>query len=256
MRHLIVGDSHIASLKLGWDEISKHYADTSLVFAGARGQRMQTIYLDGSTLTSTSRRNREMFEQLTGSTDPIDIKAFDKCWIVGGRLGVAPVHRLYLGYRCARHDDLGVDAQILSTRAWDVAVSGLLDEAFGLELARSIAAQEVPVGLIPKPMPSELAYTEDPLRQLDSPELIDELNGLYLAALRDIGDRVGATIHPQPADTLASPLKTLDHFSRGSIGLLREAPHPDHDHTHMAASYGRRVIETHILRSPVLHPGG
>ena len=54
MKICVLGNSHIASLKNGWDRVGQKYPDIELVFFGARGAGLDGLELDGKALVAAN----------------------------------------------------------------------------------------------------------------------------------------------------------------------------------------------------------
>ncbi len=247
MRHLVVGNSHIAALKLGWDQIAKKNRGTELVFAGVRGEQLNKLYIDGDILTARSPRARQMMAKLAGTEDPIDVTTFDKCWVVGCQMAVLPFARLYRNYRSESHPDPGKNCQILSDEAFGLAASTALTNASGIVFARDLATREVELGLIPQPMPSHAVFDIRPgWRDVSDVETQQTIASMFIDALGSAAEELGAFLALQPASTLHTPLTTKAHLARGLSGLIDNA-HAENDIMHMNGDYGRQVIEEHLI---------
>lgn len=248
MRHLLIGNSHLAALKLGWDQIKKKHKGTELMFAGARGQQFRRLHLDGNVLTSSSPQGRNMIERLAGTSDPIDVSTFDRVWIVGAQYAVLPYIRLYLNYRSEDHPSLGTKAQILSAPTFALAASSVFDDSSGNGLAQELVALGSAVGIITQPMPSHAALSAGRWAALDPDTDLAPIADMFNRGLNDVADRLEVTVHTQPTETLQTPITTRSEFARGSAGL-RDNRHDDDDVIHMNGDYGCAIVETHILSS-------
>jgi hypothetical protein len=234
----VMGNSHIAALKLGYEMIAADYPHAPLTFFGDRGAGMRFLRAEGTKLVPTNEKLRTALRHTSGGKDCIDTTAYDIIVVVG--LELEPFF-----------DDAtqGYSRKLL--------VQTLKDNAndpgytfFGM-FSRMRAVYKKPIYMAHAPLraQSNEPMGEGPERYLAAVALFNEI---FLKP-QDM------TLLPQPPETVVSGNRTAHHYSVGSmrlsVGSLTDAElHASDDHYHMNAEFGAvwlRGFFAHIGVMPV-----
>jgi hypothetical protein len=220
-RLAIIGNSHVAALKLAWDAGGFDDAVTVTFFA-APGRGNVRFEAEDGALVPVSERTRESILHTSGA-DRVAPETFDAFLIYG------------------LHKSPALDEDISALSA-AVRRALVIDRVTGqpnyriLTQLRSITDKPIFVGLSPR-----LAETG---AALAAPVVAPDAE--YALLMEEVYGPLNARLVPQPAETLtAGGQATLGAFSQGSQRLvtpgraLRSTDHGETDNTHMNADYGR-----------------
>ena len=101
LRVCIIGTSHLACLKLGWDKIKDQFPDDEVVFFGAPGGLLRHLRANNGKLISIDRKLTRSLAFTSGGASEIDPTAYDAIVLFGlhlklprFRLGVTKAVRL------------------------------------------------------------------------------------------------------------------------------------------------------------------
>ena len=83
MRVCILGNSHVACIKVAWDELGKSHTDYCLTFCAAPGRRLDAMELSGDHLVPSNPQLRRDILTTSGGRDSIAIRDHDAFCIVG-----------------------------------------------------------------------------------------------------------------------------------------------------------------------------
>jgi hypothetical protein len=246
-RIIIIGNSHVGALKLGWDLCAGDYPGTEVTFFAVPGSNFAEMRLgpgrrfglpDGIDPESPALKSTL---KVNGAT-AIDLSAAD--------------HVVWAGYEWRQSvlASLLVDHDIDGIR--EAGAGSLMSRAAFDAVCAAMAANMVPgrawhdwtapdLYILARPVPSEdcLQVQEGGKRGRWHRALRDgtpfgpALDAYFDAAARVFADR-GIVLMRPPVSVRAPSGFTQAHFSRGSIRLGNRRPHPDEDLQHMNAAYG------------------
>ncbi len=96
MRLCVIGNSHLAALKLGWDELkAKGQApDMEVTFFGAPSDGVRHVRLEDGRLTPKRKDIAEHFERM-GGTPHIQLDDYDGFFLIGLNVSVKRILRFY-----------------------------------------------------------------------------------------------------------------------------------------------------------------
>lgn len=237
MRLCVVGNSHMGSLKLAWDDLAPARPDLTVGFFGlpAGGLRALAPEADGR-LGVADPAHRRLLAQVTGGDPLLDPLAWDGFVLVGLAVNLRqadpalwPDRRLSSALRAAL-----VRARFAPTT---------MAHVLGLLRARTAC----PVWLVPQPAarrrPDEAAPVLPPHAPTHAEALAD-----FRLALEDGATRLVA----QPEDTLQDGFWTDARYGEGAVGLATATgarAKDAGDHGHMNAAFGRRLWDL-VLADP------
>jgi hypothetical protein len=251
MKICVMGNSHLACLKLGWQRASARHADVELTFFGTPGLGFQGMKLLGGRLVPASAEVAADMRWTSGSAE-IALERFDVFVLVA--LQFAPTRVSQVARHFSYVDErLDPRKRLVSRACIEQAVLDGLQSSIAISLARAIGSSTSrPVILLPQPHVSAAWRATEAFQSgfRDAPAGCWPL----LAALwRDCASRTardaGADVLFQPRETVEDSFFTQHRYCRDSVMLAEgySRRHPDDDFVHMNAEYGEILIET-LLR--------
>lgn len=246
-RICFLGNSHIAALKLGWDEFGQRAANYTPTFFAARKNKLKDLEPQGRSLVPDNDELRLLMGQYSGGHETIAVDDYDAFVISGLYLSLQRiVYQLYAQYRSEQHRNTKGMKQLISASMFDAAAVGLMGETPAMTLATKLASlTDAPILVSPQPMPSELIPTVMPMWAEIAQAGDDEpLAATFADALGKLKLPGSVQIRRQPAQTLARPPYSKREYSVGSVRLSEnfDIHHPEEDNFHMNADYGVAVL--------------
>ncbi len=245
LRLLLIGNSHLAAFKLGWDEVAGQYRDVKCDFFGGPADWIEGAVFEDGAIKVTTASWAEKVAIITGGPTSVELGDYDAIAFIGLNFGLAP----YMGQlsRLTLYD-LGPakKSQIVSKSCLRQLLTDILADTFAFRWSSMIAdATGKPVFLVPQPLSSEARLEHDSaLRR--HPDFKAQAAALFAAfqwAARTLTEAKGLTLVQQPASTVASPCFTRADLSRGSVSLLNNQ-HAELEFNHMNAAYGVELMHT------------
>lgn len=223
MRLCIVGNSHIAALKAGWDaEIGAVFPASYPTFFGVRGGGLTRLVVDGGTLTSDNAQIQRELAFTSGGQTRIDPKRFDAVLVYGLCRNVN---------RQVRNHGVGYSRQALETALLDYwAATSLVGI---MQKLRQITDLPIYGGHSPLEAAKDVTESED--------------TSSYRAFLADSNQQVfrylDVELIGQPLQTIVNGNATTIGFAIGSQRLAVGAgndkvPHENTETRHMNADFG------------------
>ncbi|HEY1836996.1 MAG TPA: hypothetical protein VGG36_05015 [Rhizomicrobium sp.] len=247
-RLCVIGDSHTAALRQGWQAIKRELTEINITFFSAHRTRFVDLAVCGDRLVPQS----EELSQLLGRTnsEPVIRADYDRYVLCGLDYSILWAMGSLMSFRS---EDQALDNRApISQECYLLAMAGLLRGSINLQVARKVRAiADRPITIIPAPCISdatELKLYPRLEKTGDAQKIAD-----YFAAASDILCReIDAEVLWQPAETLRDPLRTLAIFGKDAPREFTDAPKPDgwKDHMHMNGEYGALV-----LRALIATPG-
>lgn len=244
MKIAIVGNSHLAALKLGWAELARAYPSVELVFFGARSTAMKHLTVQGRRLVSTDDDTRQDLRFTSNGLEAIVPDDFDALLVYGLALDVHVFSQVLTRHALYdRADDvrrtvsLSCFTEICENRARRCLLHKIATQI------RSISA--VPLFVSPSPFPSRNCAVVD---QTKWQVLVDNHSPLlhqgYYDGIRRLCGPLSAVFAPQPGDTVVDSIFTDAQFSQGSVRLTEGLAlrHSADDVIHMNQAYGRLFL--------------
>lgn len=246
MKVCIVGNSHIAALKLAANAGALGGTGVEAVFFGAPGQRFKKLRCDNGVLSGPRSLERIFLKVSGGRYTQIDPSDFDAVVVYGGGLFL---HRL-VG---SLHRTMNVDGVHLSEACLGKGIERWFTRKHTFRLAKQISRHAKRVLLAPRPCP---AMSEMVRKARDGG---DELQPWAWQTLdpvfrRFVWEQCEKVVRNHGLEMLFQPETTLDRnqytdarYTKDSTRLLGVGrKHEDNDVTHMNAAYGHAVFE-HML---------
>ena len=248
IRLLLIGNSHLAAPKLGWDEIADQYPEVRCDFFGGPANWIEGAVFEHGVIKVTAASSAEKVAKVTRGRTSVEVDGYDAIAFIGMRFGLAPYMRQLS--RLTLHD-LGPADQtfrIVSKSCLRQMLSDILADTPAFRWSSMIAeASGKPVFLIPQPFSSEARVEHDPaLRR--HPNFKAQAAGwlaAFQSAARTLTEAKGLTLIEQPASTVAFPGFTRAELSRGSVRLQDvSAKHAELEFNHMNKTYGVELLHT------------
>ena len=223
-RICIIGNSHLAAFKQGWEYVRNEFPSVEVVFFGALSPELSTLEVcDGALIGSEGARSA--FRTTSGGPDAIRDE-YD-CYVVcGARIAANILAELYQPH-------FSQDLLLQIVKAGVVRSIAIATVA----KVRKISSKRIV--LFPAAMPIEGLPIEN-FEQIE-PRYAAEFARLYSRALKGVAKDHDIEVCEQPPETLASPLRTKAEFGRNAprLGEFRGiAKHRENDPHHMNGDYG------------------
>lgn len=234
-RIAIIGNSHVAAFKLGWDVIKDEYPGVQIDFFSGAASAMRSLYMADGRILSSSSPVTEMFVAYAG-TEAITA-GYDSYILVGMGLGLVSLMCIYEKHRPPRFHEAGEGPHLMSDAMNEIALEKATtgSSAFHvINLVKQISGG-AEVFVVPNPHPSADILEKHPFWQ--DRRILDSCVEVFEETLRGLN---GVSFVPQPADTLHSDQLTKAEFTRGTRLLKARWTRPanDGDPYHMNAEFG------------------
>lgn len=232
-----IGNSHLASMVLGWRQIAAGSPGTQVVFFAARARLMRDLTVaEGLLIPGSSMLRKTMFTTHTRQE-------------IEGNYDLFLVCGLDFGVRCAcelcgicRAESHRKDGRIpISDRCFVRALQDRLNSTVAIKTIRKLRKiTNAPIILIPVPLPTDGRDEAKWLSQIELNNDDREVAEQFERACDDVVREFNVDVVHQPEITKTGPLRTNHDYTRGAIRLdggLTVAHHEDQG-SHMNAQYG------------------
>lgn len=248
-RICVLGNSHVASVKLGMEGLALGVPSTEppeVTVLGAPADMTKSCVVRNGVLTTDDPRTQKSFAWTSGIGHSVRLQDFDCLFVLAGSSVFAPDTFWSPSVPPALFDVPFVSSAV-AARVFEALYSD-----WGVALARRIAeARVLQVVHVGSPFVSEAApFSRTVVAALDaaSAEAVGRLDRLK-SRLHQKAAEVGSdhlTFMPPPPATLETHgVYTRHQYCRGSRKLSPdlETRHLEHDYVHMNGDYGRALIE-------------
>ena len=250
LRLCIIGNSHLAAIKLGWSSIASEHPGIQPTFFGSPRATLRELHWRGPVLAARTEPVRRSLRLTSGGQHEIDPRQFDAVLLCGLGFGLRQAAKLYQSHRHLRLARPPAGIHLVSAACFQEALLGLMEQTVAVRLGRLIRQGcALPLLLLPTPMPSEdllqsemedvIGWWKPVLQAGDEAALLAEHERACAALVPPF-----SRILPQAAETLASPMTTRRSFQQGGVHLTAgpsERP-AEADATHMNAAYGAATL--------------
>jgi hypothetical protein len=242
----LIGNSHLAAIKLAWDEIQGQFPHTVLQMFGSHSASLKDTSLDSGRIVPTTKQVARNFKW-TSQTNAIRLNKYAAFYIISGGFSSLPIFRLYSewGY----YELNGRRKFLVSQDCFRRAALGWIRSVPAMHLLRLIrSGSEAPIYLCAQALPSD-ECVDDPDCDIEHKDAIAnrddaKLFGLYLDICRELtGDNI--FVIQQPDSTKSGIALTRREYSRNSVGLTPkfDLEHAPNDYFHMNRLYGEEMIK-------------
>ncbi len=225
MRVCIIGNSHVAALKLGWDALAPDHPDVEIVFFAQRGNHMSDLRVDGDVLIPTTPTLASGMTFTSGGREVIDPADYDRIIVYGLD---ASAYFLETGRAISHQCRIAAIEDLLaSTMAFGVV--GKL---------RMVTDAHLFVGHVPLPAADTVRHCAYPVEYVAGCEAV---NHLFCGPMN-------VRFLNQPLETIVNDVRTHPDFSVGSrklaIGDKTDLElHDQEDRWHMNRRFGMLWLE-------------
>ena len=246
VRLCMIGNSHVAALRQGWDLAAPEFPgiDATIFGQHARGLITAAVSEQGGLSTRTGPFLSFRAGDPPARAPVIALPDYDAFVLVGCDFGSQAVFHTYMAYHFSGLKSR--QGRALSREVFKrVALKRLLDSAAFLLTGLIENTVQKPILVMPMPLPAESGYDDPDMPHMapyrDARQLGDftKLLAIYHDICAELSGQGLAQVH-QPPDTLVDGLATRDELCRGSVRLRPDtgSPHPANDYFHMNAQYG------------------
>jgi hypothetical protein len=234
IRLCVVGNSHVASLKKAWDELSGHHPDVQITFFACRGWHLFKMTARDGCLSCDSAALRQILSFTSGGSSEIRMTDYDQFLIYGSD---ARPYFTSPGEVFSR--------AVLMQSVYD-SVGGTLAYHL-LRQLRLLTDKPVYVGHCPLPGATAVRSRPKPQTFLDG---IAFVNRVFYGPLN-------AELVPQPVETIVNGMATDPVYARGATKLavgdaLDDVAQPETDLSHMNGEFGKlwltQFLDRHLRR--------
>lgn len=221
----VLGNSHVASLKMGWELIRNEYKQMNLTFFAQRQSGLNGLVLRNGLLVPNNEELKRAISYTSGGLEFIDINDFDFCLLYG--LGVRP----YIAY-----SDQFFSKAVIELLAKDWCSNTLTARL--LTMIRKISDIKTFVGHPPLPGAADSTSSADVNRYFTGIEIFNN----YLFS------KYSARLLGQPEETIFNGLYTKNEYASGSRRLdvgdaISNQLHPDGERDHMNGLFGALYLK-------------
>jgi hypothetical protein len=249
-RLCVLGDSHVAALKTGWDEIPEaQKAHLSVTYFGAQSQLLEGLEVQERSLITHSEHLSNKLAATSNGKTSIDVGDYDLFLIVGlslnlRRLMTGPLSR----HRTISYNTRAGNIYLISDACLMACANGVLGNSLAFETAEKLkSAGATRIAMIPQPAPSPQLLERDRggdlfrefLKNGDGPEVYR----LFRDAILSLSKAHSVEFVEQPLQTRQDGFFTKLEFSTGSVRLTErfDSPHSNLDFGHMNGRYGAHI---------------
>lgn len=254
MRILVLGNSHVAALRVAWRQERSRWPRLEVQFAAAHGQGQADLSITNHILAPTSQKVRENMMRVNGRAD-YDLRDYDAFAISGGTPSIFHAISLYNQARFFGLPSLtGFDPRksrewsVLSRANFQSALVGLMQNGSAMDIARTLVStgkpcvilQQLRVSLDCLSQPRKYAGFLRVKNNGDTGVLSQMLDVSSTAAYADLGN----VLH-QPHITRIHDIFTAPEYRRGATRLTANdsALQPADDFIHGNGKYGTALFD-------------
>lgn len=251
MRLAVLGNSHLAAFKLGWDALAAAgdplSREVSPVFFGAPREGLKHIRHEGGVIVPTRKDIVEGFERMSGGHRDIRLAEYDAVLLVGLNVNIKRVLRFYRSH--VWFGMAGVEGKCMVPRRF---MREFLTERFGDTLLVNTVAKlregtSAPIVAVAEPFWASWVRNaeergdaadygwDDAIRAGDAPALGEVFRETVSAALAG-----RAVLVPQPPETVQDSILTRVEFNKDASRLI-SGEGGGTDAAHMNGEFGRVI---------------
>ena len=230
IRLCILGNSHAASLKLGWDMIAAQYPNVEITFFANRQRSMDAFQVENSCLVPDNDALKSAIVHTSGGLTSIDMRYFDISLLYG--LDLKPYF----------------------------APSAFFSKAFLEEVMLHHVSVSVSWGLLQKIRVisnNVVFFGHTPLNAATNNSSLQGDSSTYQKSIKLLNQYVfndyNASIIEQPLDTIVNSSQTMSKYSTGSRRLdigdeISNELHVDQDIMHMNGDFGAHYLDLFLKK--------
>jgi len=245
IRLCLIGNSHLACMKLGWDAIRDRNVDVAPTWFAAGGNF--ELKAESNCLVPITNRVKNSFAMTAGGETVIDPRRYDVFVLCGLLLSIRRAVLMALTHK--PHSLESMEAEhLVSDALFKIALMSAFEQTPAIVFARSLRGlTDRKIILFPVPMPSErIANRRKPFAPFQDHGAAEGLATLVRDAVAALAESATVDVVWQPDATIIKSMFTLHEFSEGSVRLLNDRQHSENDFAHMNAKFGALAMQ-HII---------
>lgn len=263
MRVCMIGNSHIAAIKVAWPQIRDELPGVEVDFFASWGSTLKELHADGRSLTSDNKKVRQQLRMTSGKSARIDVDAYDLFLLFSLEFGVRPLVELYRSHRHIGHRSRLGNRTLISKECFKTAVQDVLSETVAYDVVSKLRQlTDRPIVLSEQPGPSE-TISRSSVTLLDKLLRRPPKGNVWFKAVHDGDDaglaelyvelrgefeRSGIRVLKQPESTKAGRIMTKALYGKNAPTISLEHEHQERDHFHMNKEYGLAVLRDMVDR--------
>ena len=238
----LIGNSHLAVLKLGWPDIQSSFADMELDFYAAAGGSLELAVSNGCLVPAddTTRKRLAITSGKSGDIEP-NYSAYVICGLMlSAMTAVRAFTRRLAELRTVHQVQAATDAD------FDGPVYDALRDTLAIGVLRKLREiTAAPVFLIATPLPAYERHVEM-WDRLTKQKQDERLARVYNAACDRVAREFDAMFLPQPPETIGeNGLTTPSEYHLLPLDYVRTEKAP---HTHMNQTYGGIILRNALQK--------
>lgn len=219
MNICVLGDSHVAAIKNGWEKIKNDHPQHQLIFFASPGPGLWELRLKGSVLVPNNRKLAENFNYTSGGLSCVELNDYDAILLVG----------------------MGLEIPRIDTRYSNAVINQIFNDSTEKSLNIRLCKKIQPVftrAIYLAPTPQRASISRPRLAQYK----LNYFDAIKLAQTKFAVNSV--SIVAQPHETIVDDWFTKRIYSIGSQRLAVNDStysqyHDDIDDSHMNESFGQ-----------------
>ena len=232
MKICILGNSHCASLKNAWSQISTQYPDVEITFFASRSTGLAELKAESLQLVPNTEKLKKELKFTSGGCDKIEINNYDIFVVYGLGLKIPLIDKRY------------------SSNVIKETLKDLTSKTLNLSICKKISSLTLkPIFSGHNPQVAIEYSSGFDLNKIKYVDIVNKLNTIW--------DEDHIKFLTQPNDTLVNGWNTDIKYSIGSTRLdvgdkIASIEHPNGDISHMNKDFGSiwlaNFLENHISK--------
>lgn len=224
----VLGNSHVGSLKLGWNLIEQDYPGIKITFFAARACGLEHLTVRKGMLIPSNAHLKKSLRHTSGGHEAIDLSLFDICLIYGLRfsfpykLEISRTANYFskAAYECSLHDTI-INTLSIQT----------------LKKVRSLSDIPLYIGHNPLTACNQNSFLNKPINYSE-----------FVAGVNRILTADQAILLTQPEETITGNIYTKPEYKSGAVCLdvgdkSANQPYANEDNVHMNDVFGRIYLQ-------------
>jgi hypothetical protein len=243
----VIGDSHLAALKLGYDNLDDEFKDVKLTFFGSFASSFNELKLKDNALVPVSNQVKKRMRMTSGGLGYIPLENYDIFILHGLELSFHNFVRKGLSNLKTSH------MVQLQTAEWQ-SVTHYINQTLSFRLANKISISNKPILLSPQPFLSEEIVNSanskyEFWRKLVGKNNMNTQTEIKAALTAWLNHLQQFNFIEQLPSTICQDFFSKNEYSSNSVMMFDMASkHGSEDIVHMNPKYGELVIRTIINR--------
>lgn len=251
----VLGNSHLAAFKLGWEIIKEDFPNFELTFFGSPTTSMRFFKVDDDKLVPTNTTTLENirwtsngYEYIPGNMDAYILVGMGYSFV--HLMDLVKNHRLLQDY-----DKNDETKQLISENFLNMAMSETLQKSNAITLIDMLQhITKSPLIYTPNPYASEDILNDVKFDYYHLNSYLEMAYNCYLKNIDNLFCERKTTFVKQPEGTITNKIFTKEIFSKNSVKLKHglNNKHEESDHFHMNAEFGAISLRDIFLNYDVL----